>query len=206
MHSIIIFSNRLNKSLWRNKSLSLSEFVSYFFKRISPGFLNALITILFRAKPRNRTLIPYLKGFAIGLFVNCTSELRVRVVAQIDTLVDESVPVDIEHQTERVPRFCEFVCDLPIAAVGGRICVPAGGMAARPISCLFGIDVANGHFKHFACVVWCAAHACEIPCWAEILCAHAGVGFEAACGENDGFGFEDCVLAFVFDYDASDSA
>ena len=106
----------------------------------------------------------------------------VGVVAEVRAFVDETLPVGIHHDAERIAVLLEVVADRQIAE-RGCVPVPPHGVASRPVP----VRHRAGFERHpdsVARVEPRAPDPCEIPAGAEVAGAPLGVRLEAAAGEH----------------------
>jgi hypothetical protein len=73
-------------------------------------------------------VIENLPGKLIRLFENRTAILSVGVVAVVRALVDETTPVPIDHDPERVAMLLKAVADAQVAELW-RIAIPSDRVA-----------------------------------------------------------------------------
>ncbi len=110
---------------------------------------------------------------------------RIRVVAKVRAFVDEALTVCVDHDAERVGVFLELIADSEIAELG-RVLIPADCMTAGPVTVRCCADVER-HADSVTRVEARPADFGDLPARAEITRAPLGVGFEATCGDHDGF-------------------
>src|ERR1039458_4383784 len=96
-----------------------------------------------------------------GLFENHASILGVGVVTKVRALVDEALPLRIDHYPERIAMLLEAVADREGADIG-RGAIPSHRMTSRPVAVRHRADVER-HPNSIAGVEARAAHLREIP-------------------------------------------
>src|SRR5262249_58472177 len=105
---------------------------------------------------------------------------------KVQAFVDEALAVRVDQQAEDVAVLLELIAHALVAELG-RVEVPAGGVAARPVAAWLSAD-RERHAQAVAHVEAGAAHLGELPAGPEIARAPFGVGLEAAAGEHHGAG------------------
>src|SRR5208282_3063557 len=117
-----------------------------------------------------------------GLFEDHASVLCVSVVAKVRPLVDEALPLRIEHDAERITMLLEAVADREIAELG-CVAIPSHRMASRPVPVRHRANVER-HANSIAGVEARAAHLREIPIRPEITRTPFRIRLEAAARED----------------------
>src|SRR6185503_767499 len=174
------------------------------FTRSSSVSARTLVTCLIRYSSRSIGIIFLSKtwGELTRLHEDDAAVLRISVVAEVRTFVDEALPISIDHDAPGIGVLLEVIADRKVAEFR-RVTVPADGVASGPVSRRHRADFER-HADAVAGVETRAADLRQFPAGAQVARTHLAVRLETSGCEYHALCLDVDRAAVVLDPDAFD--